>query len=394
MLRDAFIIFRKEVKNVSKDRRAIFSNYLLPFLLMPAMFLGITYFENLQSSDLQEQVYSIGIVNADGPAFSRLLAETIDFTAPDAPAPVPGSDPADLGSVDIWVVFPEGFAAGDRAAVEIYASSTSTDQRYAAEIIRRSVQQYTRGISDMRLAELGLSMDELESLQVIAVDTAPVESQGANFLALFLPYAIIVYLFAGSMSMGIDTTAGEKERGSFSALLVNQISRSSIALGKILFVVTSSLLNAAMSFAGLLLAFSLSSVLLGGGVFSGTVTLSPLSIVSLLLVLLSGAGLAATVIVMLGSMAGSMKEAQGYIGPIYILVILTGVITMSMDPASSLSLYAVPVLNLIFSIKAILLSQASIQALLITVSVNLLIVIALTWLTSRIYNSERILGKS
>jgi hypothetical protein len=102
---------------------------------MPAMFLGITYFENLQSSDLQEQVYSIGIVNADGPAFSRLLAETIDFTAPDAPAPVPGSDPADLGSVDIWVVFPEGFAAGDRAAVEIYASSTSTDQRYAAEII-------------------------------------------------------------------------------------------------------------------------------------------------------------------------------------------------------------------------------------------------------------------
>jgi sodium transport system permease protein len=394
MLRDAFIIFRKEVKNVSKDRRAIFSNYLLPFLLMPAMFLGITYFENLQSSDLQEQVYSIGIVNADGPAFSRLLAETIDFTAPDAPAPVPGSDPADLGSVDIWVVFPEGFAAGDRAAVEIYASSTSTDQRYAAEIIRRSVQQYTRGISDMRLAELGLSMDELESLQVIAVDTAPVESQAANFLALFLPYAIIVYLFAGSMSMGIDTTAGEKERGSFSALLVNQISRSSIALGKILFVVTSSLLNAAMSFAGLLLAFSLSSVLLGGGVFSGTVTLSPLSIVSLLLVLLSGAGLAATVIVMLGSMAGSMKEAQGYIGPIYILVILTGVITMSMDPASSLSLYAVPVLNLIFSIKAILLSQASIQALLITVSVNLLIVIALTWLTSRIYNSERILGKS
>jgi sodium transport system permease protein len=394
MLRDAFIIFRKEVKNVSKDRRAIFSNYLLPFLLMPAMFLGITYFENLQSSDLQEQVYSIGIVNADGPAFSRLLAETIDFTAPEAPAPVPGSDPADLGSDDIWVVFPKGFAAGDRAAVEIYASSTSTDQRYAAEIIRRSVQQYTRGISDMRLAELGLSMDELESLQVIAVDTAPVESQGANFLALFLPYAIIVYLFAGSMSMGIDTTAGEKERGSFSALLVNQISRSSIALGKILFVVTSSLLNAAMSFAGLLLAFSLSSVLLGGGVFSGTVTLSPLSIVSLLLVLLSGAGLAATVIVMLGSMAGSMKEAQGYIGPIYILVILTGVITMSMDPASSLSLYAVPVLNLIFSIKAILLSQASIQALLITVSVNLLIVIALTWLTSRIYNSERILGKS
>jgi sodium transport system permease protein len=218
--------------------------------------------------------------------------------------------------------------------------------------------------------------------------------RGPTFLALFLPYAIIVYLFAGSMSMGIDTTAGEKERGSYSALLVNQISRSSIALGKILFVVTSSLLNAAMSFAGLLLAFSLSSVLLGGGVFSGTVTLSPLSIVSLLLVLLSGAGLAATVIVMLGSMAGSMKEAQGYIGPIYILVILTGVITMSMDPASSLSLYAVPVLNLIFSIKAILLSQASIQALLITVSVNLLIVIALTWLTSRIYNSERILGKS
>ncbi len=394
MLKDAFIIFKKEVENVAKDRKAIFSNYILPFIMMPLIFGAISFFENMQAGDLQEQVYSIGIVNADGEQFAGILAENLSFTVPETQPPMPGADPAQLGSDHIWVVFPEGFSQGDEARVEIYASSTSSDQRYAAEIIRRALGRYTRTISDRRLAEYGLSMDELESLRVVTADTAPVESQGANFLALFLPYAIIVYLFAGSMSMGIDTTAGEKERGSFSSLLVNQVSRSSIALGKIAFVVSSSLVNAAMSFAGLLLAFWLNSLLLGGGAFSGTVILSPLSVISLLLVLLSGAGLAATLIVLLGSMAGSMKEAQGYIGPLYLLVIVIGVVTMSMDPAASLALYAVPVLNLIFTIKAILLSQATLLSLVLTVSVNVLIVMGLTWITSRIYNSERILAKS
>lgn len=396
MLKDARIIFRKEMRNAFKDKRTIFSNYVLPFLLMPALFLAITFFQNMLQEERQEQVYEVGIVNAEGTAFTQILSQQLRFTEPDASLarPQPGTDPSELSGNALWVVFPEGYQRGDQSQVAIYANSTSTDQSYASEVIRRALQTYEQQISNERLAEVGLSQADLNTITISARDTAPEESQGANFLAIFLPYVIIIYLFAGSMSMGIDTTAGEKERGSLSSLLVNQVSRSSIALGKIGFVVASSLLNSIASFAGLLIAFSLSAGLFGSGAFAGTIALTPLSVVNLLLVLLTGSGLAATLLVLLGSFAGSLKEAQGYIGPVYILVIVIGVVTMNMDPSQSLGLYLVPVLNVIFSLKAIILSQATLSALLLTLGSNIVFISVLTYLTSRLYNSERILAKS
>ena len=396
MLKDARIIFRKEMRNAFKDKRTIFSNYVLPFLLMPALFLAITFFQNMLQEERQEQVYEVGIVNAEGTAFMQILSQQLRFTEPDASLarPQPGTDPSELSGNALWVVFPAGYQRGDQSQVSIYANSTSTDQSYASEVIRRALQTYEQQISNERLAEVGLSQADLNTITISARDTAPEESQGANFLAIFLPYVIIIYLFAGSMSMGIDTTAGEKERGSLSSLLVNQVSRSSIALGKIGFVVASSLLNSIASFAGLLIAFSLSAGLFGSGAFAGTIALTPLSVVNLLLVLLTGSGLAATLLVLLGSFAGSLKEAQGYIGPVYILVIVIGVVTMNMDPSQSLGLYLVPVLNVIFSLKAIILSQATLSALLLTLGSNIVFISVLTYLTSRLYNSERILAKS
>ncbi|MFW6213002.1 MAG: ABC transporter permease, partial [Spirochaetota bacterium] len=293
----------------------------------------------------------------------------------------------------LWVVFPQGYQKGDRATVGVYANSTSTDQSYAAQVIRSALESYEQETSEARLLEVGLSREELNTIDIQTLDTAPKESQGANFLAIMLPYIIIIYLFAGSMSMGIDTTAGEKERGSLSSLLVNQVSRTSIALGKIGFVVTSSLLNSVASFAGLLIAFSVSGSLFGG-FMSGSIALTPLAIFNLLLVLLTGSGLAATVIVLLGSFADSLKEAQAYIGPVYIIVIVIGVVTMNMDPSQSIGLYLVPVLNVIFSLKAIILSQSTVLALLLTVVSNLVFVSILALLTSRLYNTERVLAKS
>jgi sodium transport system permease protein len=394
MLKDALIIYKKELKNSFKDRRSIVSNYVLPFFLMPLIFLAISFFQTTMQAEREEQVYEVGIVNAPSERFAEILGQRLRFTEPASDTrPSAGTDPSAIGDDALWVVFPNDYDRGDQATVGVYANSTSTDQSYAAQVIRGALETYEQEISDVRLADAGLSRQELNTIEIRALDTAPEESQGANFLAIMLPYVIIIYLFAGSMSMGIDTTAGEKERGSLSSLLVNQVSRTSIALGKIGFVVTSSLLNSVASFAGLLIAFSVSGGLFGG-FMSGSVAITPLAAFNLLLVLLTGSGLAATIIVLLGSFAGSLKEAQAYIGPVYIIVIVIGVVTMNMDPSQSTGLYLVPVLNVIFSLKAIILSQSTVLALAFTVVSNLVFISVLAFLTSRLYNTERVLAKS
>jgi sodium transport system permease protein len=41
MIRDAFIIFRKELRNLLKDRRTVFSTLILPLLTIPIIFIGM-----------------------------------------------------------------------------------------------------------------------------------------------------------------------------------------------------------------------------------------------------------------------------------------------------------------------------------------------------------------
>ena len=194
------------------------------------------------------------------------------------------------------------------------------------------------------------------------------------------------------MSIGIDTTAGERERGSLASLLVNQVSRGSIAMGKVMFVVSSSLISGVASFLGLLIGFHFIGGFGGDAAGAGLQIFTFTKMLPFLIGILSMCGVAASSIVLLGSMAKSAKEGAGYVMPVYMLAILIGIATMQMDPSSSLSLYLIPVVNGVFLLKGIIFSQASLLHLLITVVVNLLTLLVLVYFTARLYSSERILS--
>lgn len=383
MLRDALILLRKDLRNVFRDRRAIFANYLLPLLIMPLLFGALGFFQARQAEERATKIYRVSIENAPDATFGDILSSLLRFHPP----------PVDLDADEaLRVVFPSDFAPGDRGTVLLYANSNSSDQEYAARMIRSALLEYENLLSSEKLGSVGLTLNDLDSLETRFVDTAPARAQGASVIGVLLPYMLVLYLFAGSMAMGIDTTAGEKERGSLTSLLVNQVSRTSIAVGKILFVVTSALINSTATFVGLLVAFRLNASVFGLSEFGGLTVLTPLGVVSLLLMLLTGSGIAASVVVLLGSMARNLKEATGYIMPVYIVVIITGVATMNMDTAKSIGPFFIPVVNVIFSLKGIILSQITVLQLLVTLFIDIGLVVGIAYVTSRLYNTERILN--
>ena len=53
-----------------------------------------------------------------------------------------------------------------------------------------------------------------------------------QMLSMLIPYIIVVLLFSGTMSLGVDTIAGEKERGTMASLLLTPVSRMSIMMGQ------------------------------------------------------------------------------------------------------------------------------------------------------------------
>ncbi|GAB6090075.1 ABC transporter permease [Spirochaeta dissipatitropha] len=383
MLRDAYIIFSKEFRNVFKDKRAIFSNYVLPLLLMPVLFIGIEFFTSRQITEAQERVYPIHLVNSPGTDFEQIMDQYLLFDLVDE----------GYNRETLTVAFPRGYSPGDQAIVEVYADSTSTPFSMAAQRVEAAVREYNQQIASERLTQAGVQPGELESISLQRIDVAPPEAQGSSFLAMMLPYLLLIYIFAGSMAMGMNITAGEKERGGFAILLVNQVSRSSIALGKIFFLVASAMISSISSAVGIILAVRFNPAMFGAPEMGAGMAMFNLGgVISLLLTVLTAGGVSAALIVLLGSLSRNMKEASGYISPMYIVVILAGVVTMNLDATSNLALFGIPLINLIFMLKGIITSQYTLLQLLVTVGANTAALAVLVYATSRLYNSERVLN--
>ncbi len=380
MLSDAMIIYRKEIRNLIKDKRTLFATLILPLLLMPVIFIGMDTVMGRQMDQVREKTYTLVIRNNDDPQLIAVIEQQLFIDIIDEPV---------VGS--LIIEFPNGYSMGDETDVNIYYDSTSQSITFASERLIRALQEYDRILANKKLTEFDLDLESLYTIKTFRVDTAPEESQGTEFLVMMVPYLIIIYTFAGAMSVGIDTTAGEKERGSISIILVNQISRTSIALGKVCYVLSMGVASSIMTFSGLLIAFTATGGLMGESSFSG---FAASSLVILLLVLIFTSMLAASIIVLLGSLAKTVKEATSYVMPIYIIVVLLGVLTMSLDPSSKPLLFLIPFLNSIILMKGAILGNATLLQLLLTV-ISLSVVISLLIIaTSKLYNSERILDSA
>ena len=381
MIRDAFIILRKELKNLAKDKRTLLFIIVFPLVLMPAIFSTMSFVTERQQQDAADTIYAVVIENNTDERFVSNLSNFLQFRIVE-----------NMSESDLAVIFPENYTPGTKASVDLYYDSTSTKSNFASGRIQAALGVYSDMLAEQRLRALDLSLRDLRSIEVKRVDTAPEEAQGAGFMAILLPYLIIIYVFTGSMNIGLDTTAGEKERGSLASILVNQVSRTSIALGKVMYVIVAGLLNSVSSFIGIMIALNLGGGLFGGETGASMALFSPLNIVGLLLVLLSLSSFAASVIVLLGSFAKNMKEGASYIMPIYIIVIIIGVASMQMDPAKSLQMFFIPLVNGVFVLKELLLGQLQFLHMLVTLLTNGAAAAVLIGLTARLYNTEKILN--
>ncbi|MEA2071307.1 MAG: ABC transporter permease [Asgard group archaeon] len=391
MFKDALIIFKKELKNLFKDFRTIFAIFILPMILMPAIFIAIGYTTTAQQKEAVETVYNIKFVNLNDEEFKNILSQFLDYKE------VEGSvTEENIQNSDnlIVVEFPENPSVNSKMNVSIQYNSLKNKSSFAANMVRNALNTYESELANEKLVEHGLTREELDLIAINQVDVAPEESQGTDFLAQMIPYFILIYIMAGSMNIGLDTTAGEKERGSLSSILVNQVSRTSIAMGKVLYVMTAGILTSIMTFIGLIVAFSFMFRLASDGgemPEMNLAVLTPDRLLGLLIAMITVAGLASSIMVLLGSLARNMKEGGGYIMPFYILVIIMGVATMQMEASSNLGMYLIPFINSVFVMKDFITAQISTVKFLLMLISNVAVITLMIFGIARLYNSEKIL---
>lgn len=240
------------------------------------------------------------------------------------------------------------------------------------------------------LEQLLIFTVDSDSEEVILQDDKKAEGKA---LGTMLPYFVTLMLFAGAMSIGTDMIAGEKERGTMASLLVSPVKRSAIIFGKVFALMTISGLASVVSTIAIIVCMPLVSKSMFGESVSGVgMKLDAEQIWMLGTLLVAVAFLYATIIALVSVFAKTVKEANSYVMPVYILVLAIGIMTMYMTGEPSKASYYIPIYNSAIVLKGIFVHEVTGIQFLITLMTTLVSGLILTGIIAKAFDSEKVMA--
>ncbi len=225
------VVFLKELRDALRDRRTALMVLVASILTGPVTLILVAQFvSGLEEKASTLKVRMVGQEHA--PALVNFLRRN-DVEIEAAP---PDYEPRiKEGRLDAVIVVPadfdERYLAGDGAKVEIFYDDSRTDSSPSIRQAERLLRAFNRETGMLRMIARGVSPDLTEPVKVQHVNAATPRQKGAVLLFLISMFAILSPLLGG-MTIAIDSTAGERERGSLEPLLANPVPIGQVVMGK------------------------------------------------------------------------------------------------------------------------------------------------------------------
>jgi sodium transport system permease protein len=319
-------VFKKEVKENIRDRRALFNSLLLGPLLFPVLFLGMNWFIQSTEQERYEKPLELPIVGAQyAPSLVRFLEQNgaIIQAEPEHPEDMIRDQEVPV-VIRILPEYPEKWAQGLPAPVEVIADVSRQESNQPIMRVKQLLYGYGQQIGSLRLQLHGVSPQLASPIMIRDVDLSTPKSR-AILAVIFLPYVLMITAFTGATHLAMDTTAGEKERKSLEPLMLNPVPRWQIMTGKML--TTTAFAMAALGLT--LVSFGIVLPFMPFSAFGIDLTLNIETVLKILLILSPVAILAAALLTLLASFAKTYREAGSYMGLVILIPMVPSLIFMA-----------------------------------------------------------------
>ncbi|AOS43878.1 ABC-2 family transporter protein [Lacunisphaera limnophila] len=358
-------IYLKELKDSLRDRRTLISMIVVPTLLMPVIMFGAGYVMSKVMRQAKAEATSLVVLGgADSPAVVAALKADPKFKLVE-----PYMDFKKMISekhIRLAVEIPEGFEAalqnGEARTVTLYHYQGEMKSSMGVGEVERFFRNLREKTVETRLTARGLPADLVHPFEIKQQNVAPPAKVGGNIIGGLVPYIIIILCFTGAMYPAIDLTAGEKERGTMETLLCSPVHRVNIVLGKFLMVMTASIATIALT-----LVSTAASIILGGSMLAGkgggaaaaggggfVPVIDPAGILGVFAMIAPVATFFAAILLTISLFAKSYKEAQSYVSPLIIVVLLPAMMGMLPGIELSAKTALIPILNVCLACKEML----------------------------------------
>jgi len=398
---NVWLIYAREMRDQSRDRRTLFTIIVLPILLYPM--LGMLLLQIAQfSREYPTVVCVVGGEHLDGlpplladDGFAKELRDNHQNQKQKQKQSIEvvryrwdeyaTKDLLKLASeawvrdaiYDIVIIVPpemtsgivrsadgdESITLGPAAANLELVFNIASDQSLVArdrvsEILNRWRERWVTALMSSRNLEMSL----LQPFGVVSRDIAPTSVRDAAFWSKMLPFIMLVWAMTGAFYPAIDLVAGEKERGTLETLLCSPALRGEIVWGKLLAVTTFSMMTAILNVGSMLVTSALvfrqmASAALGASEAFSSPPLIPL--LWLIVALLPLSALFSAVALAVAAMAKSSKEGQYYLMPL--MMVSMPLVLLPMMPGTTLSMGTslIPVTGMFLMVRTLVEGQYS-----------------------------------
>ena len=314
----AATVYGKEIVDALRDRRTLVVVLLSSVLLGPLVLIALSgLVASFEARAEKREVFVLGIEHA--PSLRNFL-ERQSSVVRDAPpdyelqlrAAVLG-DPVVVVPAD----FETALVRGEVPVLELVSDSANKQAESGTGRVQRLLQAFGRERATVSLALRGVSADLLEPLEVQERDLASTQTRATQLTGM-LPFFVLMAVLYGALSAALDTTAGERERGSLEPLLMNPTDPLALVLGKWGAVATVAMLIAVLS----CLSFIPAQWLLRSDTLQALFQFGMREALMFLLVLLPFAAALSAVLMAVAIRCKSVKEAQANASLVVLLVSL------------------------------------------------------------------------
>jgi len=381
-------IIRKELLESVRDTRTFLMVVIMPLFLYPILFMTMGYFTQMEKTREEEIVYKVGIVSPYSDSdFINHIKKSKKIKI------IMGDDPERMLKNEKVKAVIEIKTIERIKEYTIHYDGADKESQNAVKRVEKIIAGYKKELVKKELIDQGLSEKILEPFTVSKHNIATAKRMGGFLLGTLIPYLLIIISFSGALHASSDIVAGEKERRTIETLLVTDVKRGELVLGKVSTVFIISLLTAISGLLGLIVTFySGFSIMSSGGIAS--LSIPWFSCLLMLIVMCPLIWLFSSLLLSIGVIAKNIKEANTYGTYLLFLVVMIAVFSIMRLTSPGWKLFFIPVLNTAILQQQILVGQFDILNFCRTISSSILYAIIIFLLAKSIFEKEEILYRS
>ena len=255
-----WIIAKKEILDITRDRRTMLMMVVLPLLLVPVLLGTVMKIDSFQKEKASEKLVKIRFVGKEYAPELYQAFVSMDEVAMLDQVPVDSINlylEENLLDAAITVQKNYQLKIDQNSQADIRIQYKGTDSfNIAREKIKSLLETSQEKIITERMARLNLKRGVVQAYNIEYIDVATKQEVLGKMIGGWLPYIFILFGFLGAMYPALDLGSGEKERGTLETILSSPASRFDIVMGKFLVIMLAAFLTAFLALAGLMIGMS------------------------------------------------------------------------------------------------------------------------------------------